>query len=681
MRLPSSENFRWYGMVLGLVAVLTLLAVLQYQSARAVSDATTAQMQASLQGSLMDVRQGLERELTPLCRELQSGSDAPRQNELDEYVLRFDRWRRAAAHPNLVEAVYVLRQSNAPQLQLLKLNSTRTTFEPATWPAEFENLHHRLVDLTPSVAPLIDSREGPGPPPDSSSSGQPPFDANQPPPGDFGPPPDGFGGGQRSGQAPGDQSFQRRSPAQFGQRLRSRSYSPGAQPPPESFFPWLIDEHIPALAHQIERERRPHSNESRLEPSELRWIVIVLNRDVLGQHILPELVQRYFGKTEHSSYEIAVVDSNAQASELYTSDPGFTRRKDFVPDGALNFFGRPIPIVAGRESLLRGMLAPSMPASKPASALSDSINSSTGFHEEGLPHIEPIHYTQSDRDWEVVAKHREGSVEAAVAALSRRNLIFNFAVLLVLAGTMAMIIATSQRARRLGELQMNFVANVSHELRTPLTGIVSAAQNIADGLIDDKEKLTRYGKAIIGEAQQLGDLIEQILLFSATQKDRYRYHFQPVDIAELVDSTLQANAALIQSARITVEREVQPDLPTVSADPKALSQCLQNLIGNAIKYGGDNHWLGIRAFSVNDSNGKMEIRVSISDRGIGISKADQVHIFEPFYRSSEVTAAQIHGNGLGLPLAKTITEDMGGRLTVQSNPGKGSTFTLHLPAK
>ena len=100
---------------------------------------------------------------------------------------------------------------------------------------------------------------------------------------------------------------------------------------------------------------------------------------------------------------------------------------------------------------------------------------------------------------------------------------FNFAVLLVLAATMATIISASQRARRFGELQMDFVSNVSHELRTPLTGIISAAQNIADGVIDDKERLTRYGTAIVNQAHQLTDLGEQILLFSATQKDRHRY--------------------------------------------------------------------------------------------------------------------------------------------------------------
>src|SRR5579871_1076632 len=101
MKLTSSESFRWYGMVLGLVAILALLAVLQYRSSKAVADATTDQMRSSLQGSLMDVRQGLERELAPLCRELMASSEDLHQNATQDYLIRFERWRRAAAHPNL----------------------------------------------------------------------------------------------------------------------------------------------------------------------------------------------------------------------------------------------------------------------------------------------------------------------------------------------------------------------------------------------------------------------------------------------------------------------------------------------------------------------------------------------------------------------------------------------------
>ena len=114
-------------------------------------------------------------------------------------------------------------------------------------------------------------------------------------------------------------------------------------------------------------------------------------------------------------------------------------------------------------------------------------------------------------------------------------------------------------------------------------------------------------------------------------------------------------------------------------DLPALSQCLQNLITNALKYGSEQRWIGIRGAAHEHGSTGKEIQISVSDRGIGISAEELPHIFEPFYRSPSVRAAQIHGTGLGLPLSKSIVEAMNGRVTVKSAPGRGSTFTLHLP--
>jgi signal transduction histidine kinase len=136
---------------------------------------------------------------------------------------------------------------------------------------------------------------------------------------------------------------------------------------------------------------------------------------------------------------------------------------------------------------------------------------------------------------------------------------------------------------------------------------------------------------------------------------------------------------LIQAGQFSVDREIDPNLPPVMGDPVALSQCLQNLITNALKYGREQRWIGVRAHLAQHGASGREIQVSIADRGIGIDAADLPHIFEPFYRSPSAAAAQIHGTGLGLTLAKRIAEAMKGQLTVTSNPGRGSTFTLHLP--
>ncbi len=301
--------------------------------------------------------------------------------------------------------------------------------------------------------------------------------------------------------------------------------------------------------------------------------------------------------------------------------------------------------------------------------------------DTGPLRLDPIRYSPGDRGWTIIARHRKGSVEAAVAAVYHRNLAVSFGVLLVLAGTIAMIVMTTQRARRLAQLQMDFVASVSHELRTPLTGIVSAAQNVADGLVDNKERAMRYGSAILGQAQQLSELIEQILLFSATEKGRYHYQFQWVEIPEVIEASLQSATSLIRSSGIRVEQSIDPNLPPVWADFKALTQCLQNLIINATKYGGENRWVGIRANLAKNSAGANEVIITVEDKGLGISPEDLKKIFDPFYRSPIVAAAQIHGSGLGLSIVKSIAEAMGGRLTVESELGKGSRFSVHLPAE
>jgi signal transduction histidine kinase len=110
----------------------------------------------------------------------------------------------------------------------------------------------------------------------------------------------------------------------------------------------------------------------------------------------------------------------------------------------------------------------------------------------------------------------------------------------------------------------------------------------------------------------------------------------------------------------------------------AVSQCVENLITNAIKYSRDDRWVGIRARLVEEDKGERLVQISVSDHGIGIGPEDLPHIFEPFYRSPSVRRAQIHGTGLGLALAKQVAESMGGTLTVQTEPGRGSTFTLSL---
>ena len=154
---------------------------------------------------------------------------------------------------------------------------------------------------------------------------------------------------------------------------------------------------------------------------------------------------------------------------------------------------------------------------------------------------------------------------------------------------------------------------------------------------------------------------------------------QSLAIEQIVAIVQSDTEAFFRESGFTLDIEIEPNLPHVLGDLSGISQCLRNLVGNAVKYGGVDRRVNLRAFTTSPKDrSPAEIRVSVIDRGIGIDSSEIVHIFEPFYRSPRVHASQIHGTGLGLALAKRLAESMGGSLTVLSQLAAGSTFTLHL---
>ena len=273
---------------------------------------------------------------------------------------------------------------------------------------------------------------------------------------------------------------------------------------------------------------------------------------------------------------------------------------------------------------------------------------------------------------------------ANVDATSRRTIIRVTAVLAItLIATIASV-WTIQRIRmtgaiQLARLQMEFVASVSHELRTPLAVISSAADNIADGLVKT-DALKKYGAAIQNQSRQMTELVDQILLFSATKDRQNQAAFGPLDVPKILHSVIQQASDSVRASGFQIELEIEPALPRVRGDSLALARCLQNMIVNAAKYSGESRWIGVRAsLSHSQLRGRREIQIAVRDRGIGIAKSELAQVFEPFYRSPAVVAEQIHGTGLGLSVSKNIAEAMGGHLTVASELGAGSVFTLHLP--
>jgi signal transduction histidine kinase len=301
----------------------------------------------------------------------------------------------------------------------------------------------------------------------------------------------------------------------------------------------------------------------------------------------------------------------------------------------------------------------------------------------GVPSFERVRQdlTEVDRLYD----DRASQSLANVAATSRRSAVKLIGILgftFSLAGAAIWAIQRSKMlsAIQLAKLQMEFVASVSHELRTPLAAMSLAADNITDGLVEDKEQVQKYGAVIQNQSRQMAGLIDEILLFASTEDRRNRYVLRPLQVSQIVDAAVAWAKGLIQGTGFVLEQNIEADLPPVLGDLTAISQCLQNLIGNAVKYGGESRWIGLHAFTASSASGAgRELRISVSDRGIGIDASELTEIFDPFYRSPRIGNLQIHGTGLGLSLAKRIAEGLGGKISVVSELSVGSTFTLHLP--
>jgi signal transduction histidine kinase len=194
----------------------------------------------------------------------------------------------------------------------------------------------------------------------------------------------------------------------------------------------------------------------------------------------------------------------------------------------------------------------------------------------------------------LLVTHRSGSLESAVASLRSRNLAVGFAILLLLAASVALIVVLAQRAQRLARLQAEFLAGISHELLTPLAVIRSAADNLAAGVADTGEHAQRYGEMIRRQSRRLSEMVQDALGFAVAQT-RVRDRFRLVQVAEVVRRAVETSRPAIMEAGVELIEEIDPGLPPVLGDATALSHGLRNLLMNGLQYGGDGGWLAIRA--------------------------------------------------------------------------------------
>lgn len=431
---------------------------------------------------------------------------------------------------------------------------------------------------------------------------------------------------------------------------------PFRRPGPPGELPGLVLGRVPAIIvpDSLVWQRRP----PQLSMPSAKLIVLELDRQYVTEIFLPDLASRYFGhRDEDFDYDIFVTDAREPKEAIYrtqTEESLANLRGD-----ASAFFFSIRPRLVRRQPWPREDRLAERHESKGSQPASRMFGRVFSDREGGGP-------------WLLTVRHRAGSLEAALSRARTRNLFIGFAILFLLAASVVMMVISTERAKELARQKIEFVAGVSHELKTPLSVIRSAGENLADGKIVEPEQVKRYGSLVESEGRRLTDLVDQVLQFAGTQSLASKDKMRVASATEILDGALADAQPAIRERAIEVDVELPGDLPSIKVDASAVRRAIQNLIDNAVKYAGKEKWIGLRA----GVEGK-EVFVRVEDKGPGIDKTDLPHMFEPFYRGKSV--GQIHGSGLGLSLVKQIIEAHGGRVSVKTVSGQGSTFTIYLP--
>ncbi len=232
------------------------------------------------------------------------------------------------------------------------------------------------------------------------------------------------------------------------------------------------------------------------------------------------------------------------------------------------------------------------------------------------------------------------------------------------------------RLRGLENVRRDFVANVSHELKTPITSIKGFVETLLDGAMHDPADARRFLKIVAAQADRLNEIIEDLLTLSRLEGDTDKTGIslqtgRVRDVLQAAAATCQLKAA---EKNVAIELACDAEL-RIEINAALLEQAVVNLVDNAVKYSPEDHTVHIEATQT--AAGTV---IRVRDRGCGIGADHLPRLFERFYRVDKARSRKLGGTGLGLAIVKHIAQAHGGRVTVESVPGKGSVFSLHLPS-
>jgi signal transduction histidine kinase len=391
-----------------------------------------------------------------------------------------------------------------------------------------------------------------------------------------------------------------------------------------------------------------------------RSLIVALDPGALVRDVVAPLAARHFGDGAAREYVATIVRRDDPRAIVYTTP------------------GEP-PVSASDAERVSGLLGPSFDQLQTFThdeAAGDGRFSITIVQRRRGPPVTDAGILVTGGAWQLRLRSVGGSLDAMVERSRRRNLAVGFGVLLLLAASFGLVVASASREQRLARQQIEFVAAVSHELRTPLAVICSAGENLADGVVADPDHVRRYGSLVRTEGRRLAGMVERVLLFAGVQAREAAIVGRPLDVVALTEEAIAAVQLEAGDRACDIRLSAPPELPSVSGEAEALRSAFHNVIGNAVKYSADGHPVDV---VIEPAPGVLRVRVR--DRGIGIDAGDLRHVFKPFFRGRRATTAQVRGSGIGLSIVRRVVAAHGGTVAIDSHPGQGTTVTIELPQR
>ena len=398
-------------------------------------------------------------------------------------------------------------------------------------------------------------------------------------------------------------------------------------------------------------------------------LVLELDRDFMASQFVPDILRWLFPAKFYDALEVVVVES--ESGRVLFSNSAITSESEF---GRTDTTYGLVPKHRDYELLqFKRARTPFGPPVVSAEWLPEEDSSFSEEYREWFKWL--WHHLYESGHWRLLVRGSHLPHEQQAAHQRFRNAGVGFGILGLSTLIAGALILVTRRTQRRARHRMELMARVSHELRTPLTVLGAAGENLADNLVKDGGHLRHYGWLIQKETRRLQETVENVLHLARRDSKTQVVDKRLIDLVKLVEESLQLSAELIEREGFEVERHFEEASVPARVEPRSVRSAILNLLSNALKYGRRARWLRL---TIEHDSGN-EIRIAVQDRGPGIPDHELTKLFEPYFRGGHTRSNSIEGTGLGLAVVHDVMDAHGGRVSVASEHGVGTIFTLHFP--